>query len=194
MAAEIIPLIQAFVEIADWRQPSGKRYPLPAVLALACAAMLCGYRSYGAIAEWGGNYGQELVAALGFPNGKTPCASALHWIFRHLDCDQFESLPGPVDGNGLAGLSAHAPSKSKASPLTAKPCGAAKSKAHRAATCSRPSATAWASHSAQQAVADKSNELFQIEDLLEALVLTGRIVTMDALHTQRYVAQNDLGR
>jgi hypothetical protein len=94
MAAEIIPLIQAFVEIADCRQPSGKRYALPAVLALACAAMLCGYRSYSAIAEWGRHYGQELVTALGFPNGKTPCASALHWIFRHLDCAQFETQLG----------------------------------------------------------------------------------------------------
>ena len=94
MAAEIIPLIQAFVEIADFRQASGKRYPLPAVLALACAAMLCGYRSYGAIAEWGRNYDRELVLALGFAHGKTPCASALHWIFRHLDCAQFESQLG----------------------------------------------------------------------------------------------------
>jgi len=45
---------------------------------------------------------------------------------------------------------------------------------------------------AQQAVADKSNELSQIEDLLETLVLKDRIVTMDALHTQRYVAQTTL--
>ena len=45
---------------------------------------------------------------------------------------------------------------------------------------------------AQQAVADKSNELFRIEDVLETLVLTGRIVTTDALHTQRYVAQTIL--
>ena len=45
---------------------------------------------------------------------------------------------------------------------------------------------------AQQAVADKSNELFRIEDVLEALVLTSRIVTTDALHTQRYVAQTTL--
>ena len=45
---------------------------------------------------------------------------------------------------------------------------------------------------AQQAVADKSNELFRIEDVLEALVPTGRIVTMAALHTQRYVAQTIL--
>ena len=46
--------------------------------------------------------------------------------------------------------------------------------------------------SGQQAVADQSKELVRIEDVLEALVLTGRIVTTDALHTQRYVAQTIL--
>ena len=56
--------------------------------------MLCGYRSYRAIAEWGRNYGRGLVTALGFAHGKTPCASALHWIFRHLDCAQFETQLG----------------------------------------------------------------------------------------------------
>ena len=45
---------------------------------------------------------------------------------------------------------------------------------------------------AQHAVAAKSNALDQIEDVLEALVLTDRLVTTDALHTQRYVAQTSL--
>jgi predicted transposase YbfD/YdcC len=191
MAAEIIPLIQAFVEIADWRQPSGKRYALPAVLALAYAAMLCGYRSFSAIAEWGRNYGRELVTALGFPNGKTPCASTRHWIFRHLDCAQFETCLGQwtetvlracppsaeqaegiaIDGKTLRGSQKQgAPGSHLLSALS-----------HRLGVTL-----------AQHAVADKSNALFQIEDVLEALVLTGRIVTTDALHTQRYVAQTIL--
>ena len=59
MAADIIPLVEHFGAVPDFRQASGKRYALPAILALACAAMLCGYRSYGAIAEWGRNYGQH---------------------------------------------------------------------------------------------------------------------------------------
>ncbi len=107
MAAEIIPLIQVLVEIADFRQASGKRYALPAILALACAAMLCGYRSYSAIAEWGRNYGQHLVAALGLTNGKTPGASTLHWIFRHLDGAQFEGKLAQWADRGAGEPAAH---------------------------------------------------------------------------------------
>jgi predicted transposase YbfD/YdcC len=42
---------------------------------------------------------------------------------------------------------------------------------------------------AQQAVDDKTNEIAVVVDLLRHLVLEGRIVTMDALLTQRQIAQ-----
>jgi hypothetical protein len=42
---------------------------------------------------------------------------------------------------------------------------------------------------AQQAVDDKTNEIPGVLDLLHHLVLEGRIVTMDALLTQRQIAQ-----
>ena len=42
---------------------------------------------------------------------------------------------------------------------------------------------------AQQAVADKTNEIGAIQAVLEALVLEGRVVTMDALLCQREVAR-----
>jgi len=41
----------------------------------------------------------------------------------------------------------------------------------------------------QRAVADKTNEIPEIRPLLEGLVLEGRLVTVDALHTQRETAQ-----
>jgi DDE_Tnp_1-associated len=53
MIAQPQPLIEVFAEIPDFRHCRGKRHPLPAILSLACCAMLCGYRSYSAIAEWG---------------------------------------------------------------------------------------------------------------------------------------------
>lgn len=41
-----------FREINDPRQPGGKRHPLPTVLALITAAVLCGMKSYKGIADW----------------------------------------------------------------------------------------------------------------------------------------------
>jgi len=99
------PLIEVLAEIPDPRQAQGKRYPLTAVLALACVAMLCGYRSYGAIiAAWGRNYGAALVEALGFAGTRTPCAATLHLLFRALDPVALEDAlgrwPGPSERSG----------------------------------------------------------------------------------------------
>src|SRR5437899_12594144 len=87
------PLIEVFAAMPDFRQPRGKRHPLAAIFALACCAMLCGYRSYSAIAEWGRNYGTRIAQALGFTHG-TPCAATLQTIFRHVNLAELEALLG----------------------------------------------------------------------------------------------------
>ena len=55
------PLVEVLSEVNDFRKSQGRRHSLGAVLALACAATLCGYKSYGAMADWGNNYGKELA-------------------------------------------------------------------------------------------------------------------------------------
>src|SRR2546428_6107837 len=87
------PLIAVFAAMPDFRKARGKRHPLQAIFALACCAMLCGARSYSAIADWGRNDGARIAQALGFTHA-TPCAATLHTVFRHVDRAAFEAHLG----------------------------------------------------------------------------------------------------
>ena len=110
-------LLAAFATVPDPRASSGRRHPLPAILALSPAAMLSGARSLYAIAQWGRLQPPGVVRALGFTRPGTPCVATLHRLFRRLDAGAFEAAlaiwaqrhvgPGvviAVDGKALRGI------------------------------------------------------------------------------------------
>jgi predicted transposase YbfD/YdcC len=80
-------LAAAFAAVPDPRRADSVVYPLAAILAMAVAALLANHRSVLAIAEWGARQDPAVLAALGFPEGRTPCQSTLQRLFRHLDGD-----------------------------------------------------------------------------------------------------------
>lgn len=89
----VLPYLQA---IPDPRQPSERRHPLAAVLALACAAMVAGCDSLLSIAEWGRapRAGAPMARRLGFTRERTPCVATLHRVFKRLDAAAFEAAVG----------------------------------------------------------------------------------------------------
>jgi predicted transposase YbfD/YdcC len=187
MIPQTRPLIEVLAEIPDFRSPHGKRHPLGAILALACSAMLCGYRSYTAMAEWGRHYGEPLVRALGFLR-RPPCAATLHTVFRRVDREALEAKLGAW-AEELLGEVPRPEEGEDAIAIDGKTLrGSQKQGASGAHLLS-----ALAHHVgltlAQQAVDDKTNEIPVALELLRHLVLEGRIVTMDALLTQRQIAQ-----
>jgi predicted transposase YbfD/YdcC len=186
MTRQSLALIDVFSSIPDFRQPKGKRHPLKAILALAAAATLCGYRSYSAIAEWGLNYGADLAHALGFTHKKTPCASTLHTIFRLLDKQLFEqelgawaeavtgqSLTQEIEPTAIDGKSLRGSQKQ----------GAAG--AHLLSAVSHRLGLTLS----QRAVPDHTNEIGIVLELVSGLILEGRVITVDALLTQKKLAE-----
>ncbi len=111
-------LLVAFAAVPDPGSPHGRRHPLPAILALATGAMLCGARSLYAIAQWGRLQPPWVVRALGFTRERTPAVSTLHLVFRDLDAGSFEGALRQwaranldddeeaiaIDGKGLRGI------------------------------------------------------------------------------------------
>jgi predicted transposase YbfD/YdcC len=85
IAVSATSLAAAFAQVPDPRRAASVRYPLPAILALAVAAILANHHSVLAIAEWGARQDAATLAALGFPTARTPCQSTLQRLFRHLD-------------------------------------------------------------------------------------------------------------
>jgi predicted transposase YbfD/YdcC len=188
MIAQPPPLIEVFAEIPDFRRCRGKRHPLPAMLSLACCAMLCGYRSYSAIAEWGYNYGTHIAQALGFTRN-TPCAATLHTVFRHVDRDTLEAKLGAWAEQVFVSLPT-APSAGEAAiALDGKTLRGSRKQGAPGVHLLSALSHRLGLTLAQQAVDDKTNEITQVEPVLRQLVLKDRVVTMDALLTQRHVAQ-----
>jgi predicted transposase YbfD/YdcC len=181
------PLIEVLAEIPDCRSNHGKRHPLAAILALACSAMLCGYRSYTAIAEWGRNYGARLTRALGFTR-QPPCAATLHTVLRRVDRDELEAKLGAWAEGVLAGTSA--PSEvEEGIAVDGKTLRGSQKQGAPGAHLLSALAHRLGLTLAQHAVADATNEIPVALELLCHVVLEGRVVTMDALLTQRQRAQ-----
>ncbi len=189
MTEIVPPLAAVLVDFPDFRDPRGVRHPLHAVLLLSCVAMLCGARGESAIAEWAENYGETWRAPLGFTRPDGPSQSTVQRIFKGIDCDALENRLGAWATHVIACCPTAALLPFEAMAIDGKTLrGSARCGAEDA-----PLLSAFSQRLGvvlgQVAVADKTNEITAIDDLLARLVLTGWVVTTDALFTQREIAR-----
>lgn len=180
-------LLDAFATIPDPRIAKGRRHPLPAILALATAAMLSGARSLYAIAQWGRLQDPSVLHALGFTRDTTPAVSTLHLVFRRIETTAFEAALQDwaqqnlgergatiaIDGKGLRGSTAR----------NCRGCGWLPPMPMTPAWCWRKRGVRTDEHEAELTLAPA---------VLAALPLEGRLVTGDALYCQRAVCQQIL--
>jgi predicted transposase YbfD/YdcC len=206
------PLIDILSEIPDFRKAKGKRHPLSAILALACVATMCGYKGYRAFAEWGRNYdkevtGHSLMQALGFTHGKGPCPATFSNVFRGINVKLFEEklsgwaesvlrALGSENGSSRDSISDNSVSDNSVSDNSISMDGKT-AKGSKKQGSSMSHFLSVVAHGvgltlAQCGVDDKTNEIGVVHEVLRNLVLEGRVVTMDALLTQRHIAEGIL--
>jgi hypothetical protein len=177
-------LFASLADLPDPRSPHGRRFALGALLAAACAAVLCGQTSYAAIAQWTRNQPPELLRALGFFR-KPPTDGAFRYLFTLLDLTAFEAAlaawvarlipvppeqlrPTPLDGKTLRGSGDRLRGAVHVLSLLDGPTGGVLK---------------------QLAVAAQTNEHKAAFDLLGGLLLHGRLITADAMFCHRDLAE-----
>lgn len=203
---EVPSLMEILSDIPDFRKARGVRHPLPAILTLTCAAMMCGYRSQSAIAQWGSNYGGEWLHLLGFTRPQAPSQSTIHRIFDGVDVDVLEAKLAQWTYAVLQALQqAHAAlpafagqSEEQSQRLEAIAIdGKTLRGSRKQGACDAHLLSAL--HQCiglvldQVAVADSSNEINAALELLANLMLygslKGRLITADAMFTQHKIAK-----
>jgi hypothetical protein len=86
LGEQLFPYLLA---VPDPRARQGRRYPLAVLLGLCLAGLCCGCQGYLSIARWARALQADVLAEFGFQQGRTPCASTLLNLFRMLDWEAF---------------------------------------------------------------------------------------------------------
>jgi hypothetical protein len=181
------PMREVLEEIADPRSRLGKRYPLVAILMLVCAAMLCGHDNLNQIAIWGQTQGAEFLKALGFARGRAPKKSTLYEVLGALDAGELEQILREWAESVLRELGGEGALQGVA--IDGKVLRGSKKQGATIGHLLSAVSHGLGITLYQVGVDKKSHEIPAAEELLKGLLLEGRVFTMDALLTQRKLAQ-----
>ena len=191
-------LYRAFQEIPDGRKKRGVRYSLALLLTLIVLAKLAGEDTISGVVEWVRLREQWLNEHLGLEQQHWPCNSTYTYALRKLDaqvCTRIISaaltrahtsrrcgdepsrlLKDPrqvsqqhvaFDGKAMRGTNGHEMAHQPAVHLCAL---------YEVAT---------GNVIAQRAVQEKENEISAIKEMLTPVFVKGRLISADAMHTQR---------
>ena len=181
-------LLDMLASLPDPRKEKGKRHPLKAILALAIIAIMSGYRSYAAIAEYGRTY-KMLRKALGFRHKKTPCAATLYNVFRRLDIDALEAVLTQWVSVSLADLGWGSQGSLTAVAIDGKTLRGSKKQGAKITHLMSVVSHELGITLTQKPMSQKTHEVPVSREVLKAFDVSGKVVTTDALLTQRSFSQ-----
>lgn len=186
MISPVGDLRQYLAQVPDPRGRKGKRHPLSAILTAVICAVLCGADGYKPIAQWLHNCSVDFWHFLGFTR-RPINYGALRNLLMVLEPQAFDDALQAW----LKQVRAHEGQPEPQSPVAidGKSLRGTQGVDQRA----KMLVTAFDHETAcvlrQLVVPEETNEQKAALLLLKELVLTGRIVTMDALHCQQETCQ-----
>ena len=180
--AQEATLLEVFEGLEDWRDPRGRDYPVSTIMILLVGGLLAGRNNLMSIFRWGRGFDAQSLRRIGSPHGKAPAHSTYHYFLKTMPVDRLEAVLGvwvcgqaTVDGDHIA--------------LDGKSLKGSATLDERARHLVSAFATRLAGVAGQVAVEPQDNEITAAKALLAKLPLSGRIVTGDAMFTQREVCQ-----
>lgn len=186
-------LLTFLATVPDPRSRHGRRHPLPALLAAVCLALLCGAKSYAAIAQWAADQDLALMHRLGFTR-RPPKLGGFRKLLMALDVAAFEAVLSRWAEALLGRPAAAAPPEAFA--LDGKSARGSfdglEKAVHLLSLVAHESGLTLAQAAVPNGGADKTNEHKAALRLLEGLVLRGRLITGDAMFCQRDFCQQVL--
>ena len=177
-------LTERFSALEDPRTGRAKRHNLTDVVTIAICAVICGADSWVDVEMFGKSKEEWLSRLLDLPNG-IPSHDTFGRVFARLDSVQFERCFKEWVGTVNEVLEGQVVAIDGKTVRGSRDGTVGKSAIHLV--------SAWASANrlilGQMKVADRSNEITAIPELLDALDVSGCTVTIDAMGCQKEIAK-----
>ena len=188
-------IVRHFHELEDPRCSINRKHPLDCVIVIAIMAVLAGASGPTSIAKWARHKAPFLVAQLELPNG-VPRKDVFRRVLMLLKPEGFQAC----FANWLFALRQRAAGLSDIERPTFAIDGKTLRRSHdkKKNLGALHSVSLWASEYGlslgQIACAEKSNEITAIPELLKLIDVTGAIITIDAMGTQKAIAADIVER
>ena len=179
------PLREVLEGVADPRDRRGVRHALTAVLCLAVVGVLAGCRTLGAMREHVADLEPADLGALGLEEGRAlPSESTIRRVLQRVNADDLDARVSSWLRTRVGAIGGR-----RVIAVDGKTMRGARGAGERAPHLLAAPGRAGGVVVGQRRVADKSNEIPALRDLLEPLDLDGAVITADAMHTQRGTAE-----
>jgi len=183
-------VVRHFEELEDPRSTINRRHPLVSVVVIALMAVLAGASGPTAIAKWAALKEEFLLETLDLPNG-IPCKDVFRRVLVLLKPNAFQAC----FANWLQSLRVTAAAATGVEQPVLAVDGKTARRSHDRSKGlgALHSVSVWASEFGlslgQVACAEKSNEITAIPELLKLVDITGALITIDAMGTQKAIAE-----